>query len=149
MLHRKLHPRIDPRGAALPGITEPDEANNLIDQLPEASESGSEADDEPDEPVPASWVLAIILIYVLLGTFLLPLFEPWSYFESLYFSLITITTIGYGDYMTGFDIEHEKNKNIESFHMYSSALGDTVYESLFMRFVRSRFALEITKSINI
>uniref|UniRef100_A0A915HPP2 Potassium channel domain-containing protein n=1 Tax=Romanomermis culicivorax TaxID=13658 RepID=A0A915HPP2_ROMCU len=99
MLHRKLHPRIDQQGAALPGITEPDEANNLIDKLSEASETESEADDEPDEPVPASWVLAILLIYVLLGTFLLPLFEPWSYFESLYFSLITITTIGYGDYV--------------------------------------------------
>lgn len=37
--------------------------------------------------------------------------EGWSYLEGLYFSFITLTTVGFGDYVAGkFDLCHNVNK---------------------------------------
>lgn len=38
-----------------------------------------------------------LLAYLGLGMFVYSFLEKWSLFDSLYFSVITITTVGYGD----------------------------------------------------
>lgn len=38
------------------------------------------------------------ILILMLGTFVYHFLEGWSYVDSLYFSLITLTTIGYGDF---------------------------------------------------
>jgi voltage-gated potassium channel Kch len=43
-------------------------------------------------------VLLYAVFIVLLGTFLFHWLEKWSYLDSLYFVVITLTTIGYGDF---------------------------------------------------
>ncbi|XP_013417299.1 TWiK family of potassium channels protein 9-like [Lingula anatina] len=47
--------------------------------------------------IPVYWAVTILFLHLLLGTILFSLCEPWTYFESFYFSFITITTIGLGD----------------------------------------------------
>ncbi len=42
-------------------------------------------------------LLITSLIILLIGTFAYHYLEGWSYIDSLYFSVITLTTVGYGD----------------------------------------------------
>ena len=42
-------------------------------------------------------LLITSLIILLIGTFVYHYLEGWSYIDSLYFSVITLTTVGYGD----------------------------------------------------
>jgi len=41
----------------------------------------------------------VILLVVLVGTLVMGIFEDWTYVESFYWSTVTITTTGYGDYV--------------------------------------------------
>ena len=54
--------------------------------------------DEDHTEVPLIIVLLILITYILLGSLMIMGIEqPWNYSESLYFTLITLTTIGFGD----------------------------------------------------
>lgn len=52
--------------------------------------------DYHEETVPATLLLVILVGYTALGGLLLQNVEAWSFFESFYFSFITMTTIGFG-----------------------------------------------------
>lgn len=43
-------------------------------------------------------LLITSLFILLIGTFVYRHLEGWSYLDSLYFSVITLTTVGYGDF---------------------------------------------------
>jgi len=46
------------------------------------------------------WIAFIIFICILLiGTFVYHEIEGWSYVDSLYFTTVTVTTVGYGDFV--------------------------------------------------
>ena len=45
--------------------------------------------------------LCVIFIYLMLGGALFSQWENWSISESAYFTLVTLTTIGFGDYVPG------------------------------------------------
>ncbi|KFD54625.1 hypothetical protein M513_04570 [Trichuris suis] len=47
--------------------------------------------------IPASLVLAVLLVYITFGALLFQYVEKWDFVDSLYFSFITMTTIGFGD----------------------------------------------------
>jgi len=44
-----------------------------------------------------AWGLVILGLYVTLGTITFGFWEEWSFVNSLYFVIVTITTVGYGD----------------------------------------------------
>lgn len=43
------------------------------------------------------WAIVILLILLFAGSFVYSYIEGWAYLDSLYFTVVTLTTIGYGD----------------------------------------------------
>uniref|UniRef100_A0A914WTE8 Potassium channel domain-containing protein n=1 Tax=Plectus sambesii TaxID=2011161 RepID=A0A914WTE8_9BILA len=68
-------------------------------------ESEVDADDEDAQleyergAVPVSWILVIIIGYTALGGALLQSYEDWSFGQAFYFSFITMSTVGFGDFV--------------------------------------------------
>lgn len=56
-----------------------------------------EIDDEFNLPI--SLALFILISYILLGAALYSMWESWTFFESFYFVFISMSTIGFGDYV--------------------------------------------------
>lgn len=54
-------------------------------------------DDEFNLPI--SVAIIILLAYIFIGATLYYLWESWSFFESFYFVFISMSTIGFGDYV--------------------------------------------------
>lgn len=54
-------------------------------------------DDEFNLPI--SVAIFILLAYIFIGATLYSLWEPWNFFESFYFVFISMSTIGFGDYV--------------------------------------------------
>ena len=48
-----------------------------------------------------SVVTAFVFGYILLGATIFSTWENWSFLEGAYFSFITLTTIGFGDFVPG------------------------------------------------
>ena len=48
-----------------------------------------------------TWRVVVIALYLLLGVVFYGSAEEWTYIEALYFSVTTISTVGYGDYSPG------------------------------------------------
>ncbi|CAF0731179.1 unnamed protein product [Didymodactylos carnosus] len=71
------------------------------------SAPGEEEDEEEDawdrleSRVPFGAVIAIIIGYLCLGAFMFSHFEDWTMTEAVYFCYITLSTIGFGDYVPG------------------------------------------------
>ncbi|XP_055929942.1 potassium channel subfamily K member 2-like [Argiope bruennichi] len=49
--------------------------------------------------LPVSIAIFLVLVYMIVGGFLFSLWEKWSFFEGFYFVFISMTTIGFGDYV--------------------------------------------------
>lgn len=56
-----------------------------------------EIDDEFNLPVSLAFI--ILLLYILCGAAFYTMWEEWSFFESFYFVFISMSTIGFGDYV--------------------------------------------------
>ena len=55
--------------------------------------------DRMESRVPFGAVILIILGYIGIGAFMFNKFEGWTMIESIYFCYITLSTIGFGDYV--------------------------------------------------
>lgn len=61
----------------------------------------------PQDPAKARWLagsgalLSGLLLFLLLPPLLFCHMEGWSYVESFYFAFITLSTVGFGDYVIG------------------------------------------------
>ncbi|KAM6185106.1 potassium channel subfamily K member 17 [Rhynchocyon petersi] len=61
------------------------------------------------DPAKARWLagcgtlLAGLLLFLVLPPLLFSYIEGWNYMEGFYFAFITLSTVGYGDYMIGMD----------------------------------------------
>ena len=51
-----------------------------------------------------------LVLYIAIGGGLFLLWESWSFLESFYFCFITMTTIGFGDFVPGENRENEMGK---------------------------------------
>lgn len=49
----------------------------------------------------ALFLLWGLLVHLVIPPFVFMFVEGWSYLEGIYFSFITLTTVGFGDYVTG------------------------------------------------
>jgi hypothetical protein len=59
--------------------------------------SAFEVDDEFNLPI--SVAIVILLIYIFVGAFIYWMWEQWGFFESFYFVFISMSTIGFGDFV--------------------------------------------------
>jgi voltage-gated potassium channel Kch len=51
------------------------------------------------------WLAGLVLCFLILfGTLLYQLIEGWSWVDALYFTTVTVTTVGYGDLVPTHDI---------------------------------------------
>ncbi len=51
--------------------------------------------------VPIILCLLIMMVYIILGAVVYSQWEGWDITDSAYFSFITLTTIGFGDFVPG------------------------------------------------
>lgn len=59
----------------------------------------------------ALFLLWGLLVHLVLPPVVFMSMEKWSYLEGLYYSFITLTTVGFGDYVAGvFDLLHISSK---------------------------------------
>uniref|UniRef100_A0A915IER5 Potassium channel domain-containing protein n=1 Tax=Romanomermis culicivorax TaxID=13658 RepID=A0A915IER5_ROMCU len=73
----------------------------------ESGEEQEEDDEDPDHEVvsdpfvvvPTPIILSILVGYMLLGALLISYLESWTFFDGFYFAFISLTTIGFGDYV--------------------------------------------------
>lgn len=56
-----------------------------------------EVDDEFNLPISVAVVL--LLLYMMMGAAIFTIWEKWTFFESFYFVYISLSTIGFGDYV--------------------------------------------------
>ncbi|KAJ8686901.1 hypothetical protein QAD02_022695 [Eretmocerus hayati] len=56
-----------------------------------------EIDDEFNLPI--SVAIAILIVYIFVGATVFNIFEDWTFFESFYFVFISMSTIGFGDFV--------------------------------------------------
>lgn len=78
----------EPDGKFKPEIESP----SIIEEAPPY-----EVDDEFNLPI--SFALILLVAYINLGAFVFTLWEDWSFFEAVYFVFISMSTIGFGDYV--------------------------------------------------
>ncbi|XP_015924652.1 TWiK family of potassium channels protein 7 [Parasteatoda tepidariorum] len=49
--------------------------------------------------IPVSLAISLVIVYMIVGAFLFSQWEKWTFFEAFYFVFISMTTIGFGDYV--------------------------------------------------
>ena len=60
-----------------------------------------EEEDEDSAMIPLMVTMGILIIYLLFGALIFSGYEEWSMLNSIYYSFITLSTIGFGDYVPG------------------------------------------------
>jgi potassium channel subfamily K protein len=60
--------------------------------------------------VPISVTILVLGTYIIIGAFLFSLWENWTFLEGAYFSFITMSTIGLGDYVPGNSINDTQSQ---------------------------------------
>lgn len=64
-----------------------------------------------------TYLLPGVVVFIFLPSLIFSYFENWDYTVSLYYSFVTLTTIGFGDFVPTFQPEQEKNYGL-MFHIY-------------------------------
>lgn len=69
-------------------------------------------------PVPIWLCVFLVVSYIFAGAFLFHIWEEWSFVDSAYFCFITLTTIGFGDFVPTKRVEGSSEKNIALCSLY-------------------------------
>ena len=108
--------------------------------LQEAEEVMNMPDEEVVEEVPLSIVVIIYIAYSTIGAVAIKQVETeWDYEESLYFTFITLTTIGFGDYIPTVHYQDGKFMSCLFFTMFGMAVNSmciTLAQAKVLRFCK-------------
>ncbi|GAB0100448.1 zinc finger CCCH domain-containing protein 13 [Sergentomyia squamirostris] len=90
-------------------------------------EGGSLYDDDWDSygdmpprsrPVPIWLCVFLVISYIIAGAFLFSRWEPWTFLDSAYFCFITLTTIGFGDFVPATGVKANSEVSIALCSLY-------------------------------
>jgi Ion channel len=88
--------RYNRQGSARLGRLREDE---MMDEYMYVYESEPEYDETQNKPVPIWLCVFLVVSYIFAGAFLFEHWEHWGFLDSAYFCFITLTTIGFGDFV--------------------------------------------------
>ncbi|EDW92801.1 uncharacterized protein LOC6532329 [Drosophila yakuba] len=71
-----------------------------------------------DRPVPIWLCVFLVVSYILGGAALFAYWESWSFLDSAYFCFITLTTIGFGDFVPAKGVKDESQQSIAYCSLY-------------------------------
>ncbi|XP_053957028.1 uncharacterized protein LOC128862437 [Anastrepha ludens] len=71
-----------------------------------------------DRPVPIWLCVFLVISYILGGAALFAYWEKWSFLDSAYFCFITLTTIGFGDFVPAKGVKDESRQSIAYCSLY-------------------------------
>lgn len=103
--------------------------------------------------IPLVIVIAIIALYIYIGSLVLNYLEGWNFLQSVYFSFISMSSIGFGDYVPGIKNFKNNNGNTDGVRILSGItyliIGiaimamcyDLIQEDLFIKVTKLRFYL--------
>ncbi|RLU22968.1 hypothetical protein DMN91_005246 [Ooceraea biroi] len=63
---------------------------------------------QPTKPVPIWLCVFLVISYIFGGAFLFSEWEEWQFLDSAYFCFITLTTIGFGDFVPAYKLDAQK-----------------------------------------
>ncbi len=56
-----------------------------------------------------SFFIAGLFLFIVIPSIIFTAIQDWTYFESIYFCFVTLTTVGFGDFVPGLDSSDELN----------------------------------------
>lgn len=71
-----------------------------------------------DRPVPIWLCVFLVISYIIAGAFLFHQWEGWTFLDSAYFCFITLTTIGFGDYVPARGVKENSQESIALCSLY-------------------------------
>lgn len=86
----------------------------------ESDEWGEYHSDLPPRvrPVPIWLCVFLVISYIIAGAFLFSSWEGWDFLDSAYFAFITLTTIGFGDFVPAQGVRDNPEKSIAFCSLY-------------------------------
>lgn len=82
-----------------PTTTEDEDFDDYEDDVDDNCNEDDDYVEDGIPQVPITIVLLILVAYICLGTVIFALWENWSLIDGAYFCFVTLSTIGYGDFM--------------------------------------------------
>ncbi|CAK9811482.1 Potassium channel subfamily K member 9 [Anthophora plagiata] len=72
---------------------------------------------QPIKPVPIWLCVFLVVSYIFGGAFLFSAWEQWPFLDSAYFCFITLTTIGFGDFVPAYKLDAHKGIAVCSLYL--------------------------------
>ncbi|XP_063614397.1 uncharacterized protein LOC134787546 [Penaeus indicus] len=111
---RHMPPQHDPRSR----LSRLDEEYYYDDDYDDDYDDEEEDDMGGDKPVPIWLGVMLVFAYILAGAFLFAGWEGWGFLDSVYFCFITLTTIGFGDFVPAQDLKVDVELSIALCSIY-------------------------------
>ncbi|XP_074641256.1 potassium channel subfamily K member 18-like [Tubulanus polymorphus] len=90
-------------------IVDDDDPDNIFEEADDDDvvdvDSSSKTDPDEKVTVPISLCVLLMAGYIFSGAMLFSLWEKWDYLEGSYFCFITLSTIGFGDFVPGANVD--------------------------------------------
>ncbi|KAK4020416.1 hypothetical protein OUZ56_002397 [Daphnia magna] len=101
-------------------LTEQEEVDYEDDYVYEDDYIDSEEDEDAhhNKPVPIWLSILLVVGYIFGGAFLFSGWEQWSFLDSAYFCFITLTTIGFGDFVPAQNVKENVEVSIALCSLY-------------------------------
>ncbi len=120
-----------------PNVTRDESIASDINELTEI-DNQMYADELQEIRLKTAYNLGMLLIVILIGAAIMGRLEGWNFKESVYWSVVTCLTIGFGDY-------YPRNDSGKEFMIFFALIGCSLTAKAFAELVRAPFTLRMKK----